>query len=103
MRTAFTMKLKPGFSGEYKKRHAEIWPELAGLLRASGIRNYSIYLDEATNTLFAYQENDGAKGSQALGENPIVQRWWAFMADIMETNADHSPVSAQLTEMFHLE
>lgn len=102
MKVAFTMKLKPGFSEEYKKRHDEIWPELAVLLRENGVSDYTIFLDEGTNTLFAVQNLSG-QGSQDLGQHEIVQRWWGFMADIMETHPDNSPVSTPLKEVFHLE
>lgn len=97
------MQLKPGFAGEYRKRHAAIWPELQQLLKHSGIHDYTIFLDEATHTLFAVQQQSGTGSSQDLGANPIVQRWWAYMADIMETHPDNSPVSTPLTEMFHME
>jgi len=52
-RFGFKMKMYPGFKEEYRKRHAEIWPELVSLLKNEGIGNYSIFLDEETNTLFA--------------------------------------------------
>lgn len=96
------MHLKPGFAAEYRKRHDAIWPELQQLLKDNGIHDYTIFLDEATHTLFAVQQQSGA-GSQDLGANPIVQRWWAYMADIMDTHADNSPISTPLTEMFHME
>jgi L-rhamnose mutarotase len=103
MRVAFKMKLKPGFEEEYKKRHNALWPELIDLLKRSGIRDYSIFLDRETNILFAVQSIEGATGSQDLGQNEIVKKWWAHMADIMETNADNSPVSQSLPEVFHLQ
>ena len=102
-RIAFKMKLKPGFADEYKRRHDKIWPELAALLRHSGVRDYSIFLDEETNILFAVQKQEGASSSQDLGTTAIVRRWWDFMADIMETNPDHSPVSIPLKEVFYLD
>jgi L-rhamnose mutarotase len=102
MKAAFKMKLKPGFAAEYKRRHDEIWPELSALLKANGISDYTIFLDEETNTLFAVQQVIG-QGSQALGETGIVQKWWAYMADIMETNPDQSPVSVALKEVFHMD
>lgn len=102
MKIAFKMKLKPGFSTEYKKRHDEIWPELSALLKENGVSDYTIFLDEETNILFAVQQQDG-KGSQDLGQTEIVQRWWAYMADIMDTNPDNSPVSTSLINVFHLE
>ena len=96
------MRLKPGFEVEYKKRHDAIWPELSELLRKAGISDYSIFLDEETHTLFAVQRQSGDGSSQDLAAEPIVQKWWAYMADIMETNDDHSPVSIPLREVFYL-
>jgi len=101
MKIAFKMKLKPGFEAEYKKRHDEIWPELATLLKENGISDYSIFLDEETNSLFAVQQQSGSS-SQDLGSTQIVQKWWAYMADIMETNADNSPKTFPLEMVFHL-
>lgn len=101
-RKAFKMYLKPGFEIEYEKRHNEIWPELKQLIQESGVYDYSIFLDKETNILFASQKVNEGAGSQDLGNNPIVQKWWAYMADIMETNADNSPVSLELNEVFYL-
>ncbi len=97
------MKLKPGFKEEYKKRHDEIWPELEKLIRETGVSDYSIFLDEGTNILFAVQKQSGDSSSQDLGTNPLVQKWWAYMADIMETNPDNSPVTIPLEEVFYME
>jgi L-rhamnose mutarotase len=102
MRVAFKMKLKPGYSIEYKKRHERIWPELLKVLKDAGIYDYSIFLDEETNILFAVQKADGGD-SQQLAHDPLVQKWWKYMADIMETNPDFSPVSIPLTEVFRME
>jgi L-rhamnose mutarotase len=101
-RFAFKMKLYPGFKEEYRKRHAEIWPELERLLKNEGIGNYSIFLDEETNILFAYQEQSGDSSSQDLGQTEIVKKWWKFMADIMETNPDNSPVTIPLEQVFYM-
>lgn len=101
-RVAFKMKLKKGCLAEYKKRHDEIWPELGDLLSGAGISNYSIFFDVETNILFAYQEVKGSDGSQDLGSTELVQKWWKYMADIMETNPDNSPVSSPLEEVFYL-
>lgn len=100
---AFKMKLKPGYKEEYKKRHDQIWPELKELLKKSGVSDYSIFFDEETNILFAVQKVEGDSSSQDLGLNPIVQKWWKYMADIMETNPDFSPVSIPLEIVFHMD
>ncbi len=102
-RFAFKMKLKPGFADEYKKRHDEIWPELVSLIKSTGISDYSIFLDEETDILFGVQKIAGDAGSQDLGSDPVVQKWWAYMADIMDTNEDNSPVTIPLKEVFRLD
>ena len=102
-REAFKMFLKPGFKEEYKRRHAALWPEMKALLKEGGVYDYSIYLDEETNILFAFQKTKGEQGSQDMGSNPVVQKWWDFMADIMEVNPDNSPISIPLPEMFHMD
>ncbi len=102
-RFAFKMKLKPGFRDEYKRRHDAIWPELSRLIKSTGVSDYSIFLDEETNILFAVQKQAGEQSSQDLGQNPVVQKWWAYNADIMDTNPDNSPVSIPLTEVFHMD
>jgi L-rhamnose mutarotase len=102
-KVAFKMKLLPGKKEEYKRRHDEIWPELKTLLKDSGISDYSIFLDEETNILFAVQYLYGETNSQDLGKNPLVKKWWSYMADIMEANPDNSPVSVQLEKVFHLD
>ena len=100
-RFAFKMKLKPGYEAEYEKRHAELWPDLEKLLKDTGIQDYSIFLDAETLTLFAVQKQSGAS-SQDLGQTEIVQKWWRYMADIMDTNPDYSPVAVPLKEVFYL-
>lgn len=98
---AFKMYLKPNTIEEYKKRHDEIWPELNALLKNSGISQYFIYHDPESNCLFAFQQTEGSD-SQSLGDNPIVQKWWDFMSDLMETHPDHSPLQLNLKNVFTL-
>jgi L-rhamnose mutarotase len=103
MRHAFTMKLKPGFEAEYKKRHDEIWPELAKELRKAGVSDYSIFLEEETLTLFAVQKLSDKNSAADLPKNPVIRKWWDYMAPLMEVNPDHSPVAKPLKEVFHLD
>ena len=101
-RLAFKMKLNKGQKEAYKKRHDLLWPELKQLLKDHGVSEYSIFFDEETGTLFAFQKVSGNAGSQDLSSNQIVKKWWAFMADIMEVNPDNSPVSKSLEEVFYM-
>lgn len=99
---AFKMKLFPGKEAEYKKRHDEIWPELATLLHEAGVSDYSIHLDTETNILFGVLTRPKAHRMAALPEHPVMKKWWAHMADIMESNPDNSPVAKDLVTVFHL-
>lgn len=101
-RVAFTMQLHQGYENEYEKRHREIWPELAILLKDAGITNYSIFLQPATGVLFGYMEVKDNLTLDTLPHQPIMKKWWDYMKDIMDTHPDHSPVSISLKEVFHL-
>ena len=101
-RLAFKMKLNPGQKEAYTKRHNELWPELKKLLKENGVSEYSIFFDEETHTLFAFQKVSGDGGSQDLASNEIVKKWWKFMSDIMEVNPDNSPISKPLEEVFYM-
>ena len=101
-RHAFKMFLNPGMRAEYKKRHDEIWPELVTLLSASGISNYSIHLDEETNILFGYLERNDGHTMADLPKHPVMQKWWAYMKDIMAYNSDGTPVAIGLDEVFFM-
>ena len=101
-RLAFKMKLLAGFEKEYEKRHDEIWPELRDLLKSKGISQYSIYLDEKTRELFAVLELPSREILHELPAEAVMKRWWDYMSDIMETNADHSPVTIPLKQVFFL-
>jgi L-rhamnose mutarotase len=101
-RLAFKMKLNPGQEAVYKKRHDEIWPELVDLLKNAGISGYSIFLDSSTLSLMGFLTTDNPDAFDLLPQSPVMKRWWQYMKDIMETNADGSPVAIQLDEVFHL-
>lgn len=101
-RISFKMKLLKDKEDEYKKRHNEIWNELKELLKQAGIKDYSIFLNEETNDLFAYLTIDDAAKLDDLPNEPLMKRWWEYMKDIMETNPDNSPVSIPLKEVFYL-
>lgn len=101
-RVAFKMRLFPGKEAEYKKRHDELWPELEQLLKQAGISEYSIFLDADTNFLFGVLKAEDPKNLDNLPQQAVMQRWWKYMADIMESNPDNSPVSIPLKEVFYL-
>jgi L-rhamnose mutarotase len=101
-RLAFKMKLFPGNVQEYKTRHDNIWPELSALLKDNGISDYYIFLDEETNVLFGTYVVANVAVLGDLPHHPVMQKWWKYMADIMESNPDNSPVSSLLNEVFYM-
>lgn len=102
MRKAFLMTLKPGCREEYERRHNPIWPELADALKCHGVSNYSIFLDPESDRLFAYAEMESEELWNRIAQTDVCRRWWASMKELMLTNADDSPASIDLREVFHL-
>ena len=102
-RIAFKMQLFDGYADEYKKRHDEIWPELISLLKNTGIHDYSIFLDEETNSLFAILKINDPSVISALAEKEVMKKWWTSLKDIMRVNPDHSPIVIPLKEIFYLD
>lgn len=102
IRKAFLMSVSPDAHAEYKRRHDEIWPVLANVLKQHGANNYNIFLNKETSQLFAYVEIEDEAGWNAVAETDICREWWAYMKDIMPSNPDNSPISSELTSVFYL-
>ena len=99
---AFKMHLNPNCRDEYKRRHDEIWPDLLTLLESSGIKDYSIHLDEETNILFGVLWREENHKMDDLLTHDLMKKWWAHMAEIMETHPSNEPVSKSLEPMFYM-
>ena len=99
---AFKMKLNPGMRAEYERRHDEIWPELVELLRDAGVSDYSIHLDPETDILFGVLWRADGHTMDDLPDHAVMKKWWAHMADIMQTHPDNEPVSTPLETVFHM-
>lgn len=103
VRKGFKMKLYPGMEAEYEKRHNELWPQMQDMIHEYGGKNYTIFLDKETLVLYGYIEVEDLAKWDESADTAINRKWWDFMADIMETNPDNSPVSVDLHEVFHLD
>jgi L-rhamnose mutarotase len=103
IRKAFVMSVNAGQEAEYTRRHQPIWQELADTLTAHGVHNYSIFLHAHTRQLFAYVEVEDEARWAAIAQTEVCRRWWQHMSPVMPSNPDHSPVSRELSEVFHLD
>lgn len=99
----FKMKLYEGMEKEYEKRHKELWQEMKDMIHQHGGKNYSIFWDKETNILFAYIEIEDEELWAKGADTEINRKWWDFMAPVMETHPDNSPVATDLYPLFHLD
>ena len=100
---SFKMHLYEGMAEEYERRHNLLWPEMKDMIHEYGGHNYSIFLDSETNVLYGYIEIEEEEKWAKSADTAINRKWWDYMADIMETNPDNSPVSVDLKPVFHLD
>ena len=103
IRKAFIMSVNAGQEAEYARRHQPIWKELAEVLTAHGVHNYSIFLHPHTRQLFTYVEIEDEARWAAIAQTDVCRRWWKHMSPVMPSNPDHSPISRELPEVFHLD
>ena len=72
------LTLKPGTIEEYKRLHREVWPSVLQMIADCNIHNYSIFLKEPENLLFAYWEYHGTdfaadmEKMAAVGRDPAL-------------------------------
>jgi len=98
----FRMQINEGQTDEYRRRHDDIWPELVSLLKVAGVSDYSIFVHEPTHSLFAVLRRSPEHTMESLPLEPVMQRWWAYMADIMVSGDNTEPVVEPLDRVFHL-
>ena len=93
---------------EYKRLHAAVWPDVLRQIKASGISNYSIFLREPENLLFAYYEYNGSDHDAdmaAMAADPRTQEWWAVCMPLQVPLATRAEGEwwASTEEVFHLD
>lgn len=107
-RYATVIGVKPEAIDEYKRMHAAVWPDALKLIERVNIRNYSIYLREPENLLFAYYEYHGADYAAdmaALAAEPRSREWWAICDPMQLPLATRKQGEwwASMEEVFHLD
>ena len=93
-RMGFVIGIKSEVIPEYKRLHRETWQEILDAISRAHIRNYTIFLKEPENLLFAYWEYHGtdfAADQAKLAQEPLMKDWWKIcdpMQNPLETRAD---------------
>ncbi len=98
--------IKPEHIPEYKRLHANTWPEILDGITASNIRNYSIYLREPENLLFGYWEYHGEDfeaDAAKMAADPKTQAWWAICMPMQSPLGTRKEGEwwAMMEEVFH--
>ncbi|WDR05243.1 L-rhamnose mutarotase [Devosia rhodophyticola] len=93
---------------EYKKVHAAVWPDVLNQIKNSNITNYSIFLREPENLLFAYYEyvgNDHAADMARMAADPVTQKWWAVCMPMQRPLSTRTGDEwwASTEEVFHVD
>ena len=104
-RYAFIFKIRPELKKEYQKAHDEIWPDLAKVIKDSGIQNYSIFFRK-DGTLFAYLESeDPEKSFEYIFKQDVNERWQNAMNKyfVKEDTSLLGPEMEEIEEVFHLD
>lgn len=107
-RMGMTIGIRPEDIPEYKRLHAEVWPSILERLSKSNITNYSIFLREPENMMFAYWEylgSDFDADSQLIADDPDTKKWWELCGPMqvpLESRAE-GEWWASMEEVFHLD
>ncbi|KAB8163013.1 L-rhamnose mutarotase [Streptomyces sp. 3MP-14] len=103
-RVCFLLRVRPDRIDEYRRRHADVWPEMRAALTATGWHNYSLFLRD-DGLLVGYLETEDFEAAQrAMAATDVNARWQAEMGELFEALDDQRPDEAMkpLTEIFHL-
>ena len=100
--------IKPEHIAEYKRLHAAVWPDVLKQIKASNISNYSIYLREPENLMFAYFEYTGtdyAADMARMAADPKTKEWWAVCMPLQDPLKTNAPGEwwGSMEEVFHLD
>ncbi|HEX3803873.1 MAG TPA: L-rhamnose mutarotase [Solirubrobacteraceae bacterium] len=102
-RTCFTFTLKPGTEDEYRRRHDEIWPEMVAALRASGIRNYTLFRRGLEVIAYAECEPDAETAFAKMAATDVDKRWSDWFEEVLERRFDDDGQAMSVAEVWHLD
>ncbi|WP_394770668.1 L-rhamnose mutarotase [Lacisediminihabitans sp.] len=103
-RVCFTLQVRQDLLDEYRRRHAEVWPEMLEEIRLSGRRNYSLFLRQDGLLVGYYEADSDTASADHLASSAVAARWEAEMKPFFVSVAERADQDApRLDEVFHLE
>lgn len=107
-RMGFVVGIEQGQIAEYHRLHQAVWPEVLATIADCNIRNYSIFLRQPENLLFAYFEyhgSDFAVDAAKMAADPKTQAWWKITMPMQRPLSTCKPGEwwAAMEEQFHVD
>ncbi|GEM_PF-119310 len=103
-RMCFQLKVKPDARSisDYKRSHADVWPEMLAALTRHGWGNYSIWMRPG-GYIYLYSEmwQDPASAQKAMASEDVSRRWGDHMRPLFELGPDGTAARADMEEVFH--
>ena len=105
-RMGMVIGIKPEKIEEYKRLHADTWPEVLETISRANIRNYTIFLREPENLLFGYWEyhgDDFEADAAKIAADPKTQEWWTYTdpCQIPMASREEGEQWSMMEEVFH--
>lgn len=100
-RYCFALELRPGSERAYKRRHDELWPELAEAMTAAGIRNYTLFRRGLQVIGYCECEPDGPTAFARMAGTEIDRRWTDSMSELIARETDEHGQLLGYAELWH--
>jgi L-rhamnose mutarotase len=103
-RYGMVIKVKPEKLEEYKRLHANVWPEVLKMIKECNINNYSIYFkDRFLFSYFEYTGDNYEADMEKIAADPVTQKWWAVCMPCQQPldTRNEGEWWAEMEEVFH--
>ena len=103
-RYGMAVKIRPENLDEYKRLHADVWPDVLKMIGECNIRNYSIYhKDGMMFSYFEYVGDDFDADMAKMAADPTTQKWWDLCKPLLDPLETRAPGEfwANMEEVFH--
>ena len=103
-RYGMVIGVRPERLDEYRRLHADVWPDVLKMIGECNIRNYSIYYrDGFLFSYFEYHGGDFDADMARMAADPTTQKWWEVCEPCQEPLEARKDGEwwADMEEVFH--